>query len=399
MLKSGQLVKGHALFFLFIFLFYTGMYCSKIIHPLWFSYAKSLPIFGYSYALMAFVGMFSFFYGSFTQKLGPYKSIVIGCILYSLGIFLRIIPNSYLIASISSILAGIGASTVLICLRYWIASIKNDSNKVSVISAKNIALNIGCSVGAIIAGFLLIFSHRMGLIVASILPLVGILVVSNKKVHFLNKSEVVAKKSPLINCLEAFKRDKALVIGLVVFSSTCGLTCSFIVPYLPVIYAKIGVKESFIGYIIALCTIIAGIIQISFKKYISSCNKRKVFVITEICLALATFIISLKVDLWLFIGMIVIRTLIASVVVLLQEMVELELIGKSNITVFFGVIQSSFLFGDMLGGSLAGFAYASGNINTIIAIASILILCNGVFLPIFSHWREVKISEIQSVSS
>lgn len=384
---------SNILFIFFIFLFFTGMSCSKLIHPLWFEQNDALMRFGFGYAVMAFSGMFSVIYGAFIEKIGPNSSIKLGCFLYGVGMFLRIYTNSYLIITISALISGIGASMVILCLRYWIVSLNQESSRITIISIKNIVTSLGLASGAFLGGFLLIFDKQIGLIVAAFIPVLSIFILNSSKISFLQKDKVKLENNNISKYLNILKKDYSLALALFVFSSIAGFSTSFIVPYLPLIYTKMGINKELIGGIVASCAIASGITQILLKNQINKYDKKILFIIFETIFALCTIFIAIKMHLAIFIIIIVVRAFISSVSKVLQEMIEIELINNAHIPIFFGIIQSAFLFGDMLGGAIAAYAYSNGHFENIIIIASLLILLNAFTLPFFGKWRERTASQ------
>lgn len=391
--------KSNILFIIFIFLFFTGMSCSKLIHPLWFEQNDALIRFGFGYAVMAFAGMFSFIYGAFVEKMGPRLSIKLGCLLYGIGMFLRIYTNSYLIITISALLSGIGASMVILCLRYWIVSLNQESSRITIISIKNIVTSLGLASGAFLGGLLLIFDQRIGLVAAAFIPILSIFILNSSKIPFLKKDKVKLENNSISKYLSTLKKDYSLALALFIFTSIAGFSTSFIVPYLPLIYTKLGINNELIGGIVASCAIASGITQILLKNQICKYNKKILFVVFETIFALCTIFIAIKIHLSIFIIIIVVRAFIATVSKFLQEMIEIELINNAHAPIFFGIIQSSFLFGDMLGGTVAAYAYSIGHFENIIVIASLIILLNAFTLPFFAKWREKKTSQEKLIST
>jgi len=377
-------------FVLFVFIFYAGMSCSRLIQPLWFSQSGCLEIFAFSYSLMAFVGAFSFVFSVYIDRMGVKNSIKVGCLLYSMGMFLRVIPNSYMTAAVSSLLSGLGASTILICLRSWILCATSDVLQVKVISLKNLALGAGAASGIFIGGYIMSYGYVTGLIFASIMPILAMFFLV--KINFSHIT--LTNDNPykgISGIAKAFKQDRGLLIGLIIFSGVCGLYTSFILPFLPLILLDFDFSTSTIGNLLAVCSIVSCLIQLKFKKYIIKDRYNKIYFLSEFFLALITFLLVLELKSSFLMVAIVFRAFALSISTLTQELIELDLIKVTKSSLFFGVIQSSFLVGDMLGAGIAGYAYQMGKIKTIIIASAVLIMFNAIALPLFALLRRFQI--------
>jgi hypothetical protein len=107
-------------------LFFGGMWLSKTVQPLYFAQQHALDRFGAGYSAMALAGASSFLVGLLQDRWGSRGVLTVGTLLYAVGLALRVYYGSMLIAVLSGIVPGLGASTVLVGLRTWTFAISTD---------------------------------------------------------------------------------------------------------------------------------------------------------------------------------------------------------------------------------------------------------------------------------
>ena len=188
--------------------FFAVMWTSKTLHPIFFESTGALANFGLSYSSMALAGYLSFLTGTFTDRMGSAKSLAIGSMLYSIGLFARAYPESKSIAIASGLIAGIGASMTLNSLRLWMLEKSTSENKAKWVGLKSSTAALGTAVGCAVAGFLpaqsfFVISIKILLMSAGVvLFLVGavIFIFSHQK----HSIQTVKKTSPLQGIKKVF---------------------------------------------------------------------------------------------------------------------------------------------------------------------------------------------------
>jgi MFS family permease len=130
--------------------------------------------------------VYLFFSGMLSDKVGPLNTIRLGTLLYGVGLLLRVIPNSAIVSIISGFVAGLGASSVMVCSRTWILSWCNDNERPAAISLSSMGVNIGTAAGTSLAGAALSilsgtsYSYPIILIIASGVVLMTALLIPSK---------------------------------------------------------------------------------------------------------------------------------------------------------------------------------------------------------------------------
>lgn len=371
-------------FLIFSVLFYLSMAVSKTVHALWFDEQNALTFFGFSYTMMAIAGALSFITGKIGDIVSPSFALRLGVFVYAIGLFLRIFTNSLIIAGVSGFIAGLGASLVIVSMRYWILSIGDEENRAAIVSLKETGSNTGTAVGASLAGILtLLLSYIFKnpivtvLIISSVLCLFTMLFVPK-----LHKDKESSDKDK-----EKLKKyvPKRLITGVIFFGVITGLSVSLFTPFFPVILKEQGVPVTLIGLYIALIGISSILFAPLFGDNEVNKRKSKLFFWFELLVGVLTLLFLFKLHYLIVPFIIIIRTLFITGSVICQELMELNMYPKYAIGMLFGLSQSSFFVGDAIGGSIGGILF-SINLNYSLMVCSLLILFNACIFPLFYNF-------------
>lgn len=349
---------------------------SKTIHPLWFKENDTLYIFGFAYSIMALTGIFSFAFGAFAERIGISKSMRWGCILYSIALFLRIYPHSFILAAISGVLGGVGAGTTIVCMRSLMFQLAKHTDRVRVISWKNVVSTTSMALGSALAGGLVMLVAGKGyvhcLMLSSLFPLIALTLMPRVP----KANEVLGDKTSVFNDIRiAFVEDRFLTIGLIGTSILSGLCVSLLIPYMPVIFSDHGLSVGLVGTFIAVSSILGTSMQLLAKKMHRPKRQKSVFLLSHILLSGVTLLLAANISLTMLMLVVFLRAAIGSIAIVSYEVIEYSIADKAKSSgLFFGIIQSSFLLGDMLGGGIGGALYASFGIQALIFLAVILIV-------------------------
>src|SRR5580658_6004803 len=82
----------------FNLLFFTGMWLSKTVQPLYFQAHGRLEYFGLSYSAMAVAGTIAFVAGTIGDRIGYGVTLRLGAALYAVGMALRVFYQSPVLA-------------------------------------------------------------------------------------------------------------------------------------------------------------------------------------------------------------------------------------------------------------------------------------------------------------
>lgn len=387
-------------FVVFSILFYLAMYVSKTVHALWFDEQHALPLYGFSYTMMAVAGVLSFLTGRLGDILSPSFALRTGVILYSIGLFFRIITNSIIIAGLSGFIAGIGASLVIVSMRHWILSIGEEEDRPAVVSLKETSINAGTSIGTAIAGISVIgvsfvFSKPLAvvLILSAILCFMSIFFIP--KIQKINEKDIKEKEK--IN--NRPRVSKTLFVGVIIFGIIAGLTVSMLVPYLPIILKDQGVPVSFIGMYMALISICGVIFSPMFGGKKIDKNKTKIFFLSELFVGIVTLLFLLSLPNIVIPLILIFRTLFMSGSIISQELLELDMFPKHAIGMLYGFSQSSFFIGDAVGGTLGGFLYNLNQDYALLVYALLTVMNALLFTFFYKYIKQTSILGDQYVSA
>lgn len=361
------------------------MMLSKLAHPLWFEAHHALHYFGVNYSAMAFMGVASVFFAHLVERLGQYRSLVLGFSLYSLALFLRIYHASLVVAALTGLIAGAGASIILLCFRSFIMSQTASEQRDRLIAGRKMTE----SVATIIAG-LIPFAVGISLgddpilLKYLILTSASIAVFGIPLARFVPFAVVHAHKRPPIS-LKSLREDGALFLGIGTFSLLCGAYTSFVQPFLFIILKRAGFDLKDIGLISLLFAGFNLVISPLMTRMLRNQNKRWIFLLTEVLLASVTLLIALALkQRYVVLMFLSLRAIFLSISGFAQESLEYDLatIAK-NREHLVGLILSSFLIGDMLGGALGGFIAYRYNEEFNLLLAALMILLNGIGFYLF----------------
>lgn len=379
---------------IFSLLLYSGMWVSKTVHPLWFDQNQALENFGISYAAMAAAGASSFLLGKLISKVPLRLAMFIGCALYTIGLGLRIFPSLPL-AILSGVISGIGASTSLICLSSWPFEHEEERNRNRLFSYSLLSSNLARGVVVTATGLLFFgpsfteSSLQMLLLVSAMMPIAA---------FFLLYQAIPTFKAPPRRTGATHPPDQTsanqTLYMLAIYSLVSGLTVSFVLPYLPILLTKQGLSEGTTVTTLGLCSVIVVLTQPILLQLVARNNMRMVFSVSIAILAISTALLAWDGWIVIFIIWVGIRFVAANSVMYAQRTLEMQLIHKDMAQNGMGTLQSAFLFGDMLGGGVSGFLWATGFDAAIFPALAALILANGAFF----FWLTGRSSQEHSLT-
>lgn len=128
--------------------FQMGMAISLASMPIYFKNENAISAYGMAYSVMAVTGAFSFVYGMFVDKIGFAKALLFALLLYALALSMRVFTHP-VIAVMTAIIAGVGASTAILANRSWVLQISEDStqNTTKLTAMRSMIVNIAMLVG------------------------------------------------------------------------------------------------------------------------------------------------------------------------------------------------------------------------------------------------------------
>lgn len=397
--RKGNM-KSMINFSIFQVFFYSIMWTSKTLHPIFFENHHHLEFFGFSYSAMALVGYFSFALGSLSDHLSSKKVIGIGSALYAIGLMLRAFPDSALIAIMSGLVAGLGASASINALRVWMLELATEETTHKWVGIKSSTTALGTALGCLIAGLLPnYFSGDSSL--QAILFCVGaiLLLVSSIFAFSANKSSLITspvrRNPPWTEFKNLFQIERRLVLFTFVIGALTGFYVSFISPYLPVIMKQRGLSIGSIGVSIGCFSLIRFFIDPLIAK---SVGKRKnsmlkIFISAELIILAVTGVFALPISKDLFLLFLLFRSISLGYSTIAEELLWIQKLPKSQIGLLFGINQSAFFLGDFFGGLSNGYLYQHYGLYPCVLISVIAITINGF---LFYNLFEQPSNKIQS---
>lgn len=367
--SSHASLKWYAFFTLF---FQMGMAVSLAAMPLYFKHENALAAYGMAYSVMAVTGAFSFAYGLFVDRIGFAKALMFGLLLYAFALSMRVF-TSPMIAIMTAIMAGVGASTALLAKRAWIFHIsQSDDNNTTQLTAINSILgNASTLIGTAlvsVAVFLFGSVYFWLLLLAGLLVLVAAFFAR----HNLNPSPTFNSTSnPSTNAnsntpsnksssaMQTVRQTWTVFVGLFVLANfVMGVYVGLFKPYLILMFVDYGVPESKSVFIFLLTTLMTIVVNAWLLKH-HYWVKNTPFVGYFVAMAgyVSSFLLMaiglyFELGLWLLVLAVLARSAFSGLAVSFEEVLEYELFDKAVLATVLGLTQTAFLAGDAAGSLL-----------------------------------------------
>ncbi|MFE9737468.1 MFS transporter [Streptomyces sp. NPDC006477] len=371
----------------FTLLFFVGMWLSKTVHPLYFERHGHLVAFGLSYTAMALAGTLSVFVGRLADRWGPRPVMALGSVLYAAGMALRVFHDSPVLAVVSGVVGGIGASSVFIALRTWTLHNADESQRPGVISRREFMNQAGMAVGTGAAGALVavIGSGDRGyvgvLLLAAAFVLATVAFIPPSKPHVRPDAGKDPADRPRLR--DVVTQHRGLALGVVGLGLLMGFYVSLLSPYLPLLLADRGVPLAWVGVVLAVASVVRLTAAAVAGRYLRARSPLAVFLLSEACCAATTLVLAVSVGPWIAAAALALRGAFLLGATVSQELLQLNAFPAALAGVFFGLTQSAFLAGDSLGGALGGLLYHQLGSSTTVLIATGLTAANAVLVPLF----------------
>lgn len=357
------------------------MWISKTLQPIYWEQQGQLNLFSVSYVMMAIAGACSMFYVKGLSHIGTKNSLFVGFFLYGGGLILRAYPVGISIAVISGLMAGMGASIIAIALKSLIFKTDKAAQSKILLHSDNLS-TLAQSLGAFIAGALVTIlstvdsnAYRSALIMSGGMVLIAMFTIASLSPQ--KKEPPLAKPDLKINTsfFKLFnKKDLVLFIAFIL----SGASWALILPIIPIYLKNMHFSDTNMGLVMSMGVITGLILKNLFMLLFSEKNKSlSLLVFSCLCMLMLYGVFwSIKMGLPLIFAISVIAMyMFRTVCSLLINFIEMEIAQRGNAEYVFGLIQTAFLTGDILGGIALPYVYKSGFIthHPLLIIFSILL--------------------------
>lgn len=345
-------VKRYAFFMLF---FQMGMAISLASMPIYFKNENAISAYGMAYSVMAVTGAFSFVYGMFVDKIGFAKALLFALLLYALALSMRVFTHP-VIAVMTAIIAGVGASTAILANRSWVLQISEDStqNTTKLTAMRSMIVNIAMLVGT---GLVSLAVYVFGSIYFWLLLMAG---------GFVFMSSVFAYQNIKFDKLKKVAirpKEKISIKNILTLSTILFILSNFVVgfyvglfkPYLILMFVEYGVSESKSVFIYLMTTVMSILVNMLLLKYNNKFKNTPFigFFVAMIGYILSFLLMSFGLYYGLALWVLVLATLARSAFTGLsssfEEVLEYEFLDKATLAMALGFTQTAFLAGDAAG--------------------------------------------------
>lgn len=371
--------------------FQMGMAISLAAMPVYFKQQDAVSVYGSAYAVMAVAGAFSFVYGFLIDRIGFAKALLFGALLYAIALSMRIFTEP-VIAIITAIMAGAGASTAMLANRSWTLSISESSthNTTELTAMRSILASGAMLVGT---GLVSLLAYLFENVYAYLLLLAGALVFvaalftrhlgkdstqrSNTKNNNKNKDQPKAQTT--------VKGSLSLAVLLFVFSDfIAGIYTGLFKPYLILMFIDYGMSESASVFIFLLTTLVSVVSGVVLLKY-QHVFKHRAFISFYVSIAglmaayfLMSFVLKTQMAVYLLMLITLMRSLCLSLSGTFEQVVQYDLLDKTSLGVALGFTQTAFLAGDALGALITGLWFMPEHVGDYAKIC----LCCGLLVVV-----------------
>ncbi len=229
--------------------------------------------------------------GKVIKKLGVKKSVIISSFLFSGSLFLRIIPNIWVLA-LSSVLLGAGWGIELLMVGVLIAKLPEEE-KDKGYAFENTASLSGANAAIVFGGFLIQWvSYKVLFAITAVLSITLIIISLKYLVHLVYNDEGEEKESEKeeISIFRFLFKPKVITFFLMILIPL--LVSGYFLAYLfPIIGEKMGMSETYIGYAYILSGVCAVIFGSRLTEFFSARNKKVLGLLLSAILYASAFLI------------------------------------------------------------------------------------------------------------
>ena len=285
-------------FVVFLIYFFTNL--TAAILPIYaIKISKSVNAFGLAPELLAAIPISAEVFsgavtgvlgGKILKKIGIKRAVIISSILFSGSLFLRIIPNIWVLA-LSSLLLGAGWGIELLMVDILIARLPEEEKDLGY-AYENTASLSGANVAIVFGGFLIqwISYKALFLFTAVIsLTLVGVSIKYLSKLDYRDVKESSDEPKDKISLLRFLFTPR--IITFFLFMLIPLLVSGYFLTYMfPILGERLGLSETYIGYSYILCGICALLFGNRMTEFFSVNNKKALGLFLSVILYSSAFL-------------------------------------------------------------------------------------------------------------
>ncbi|OOS05147.1 hypothetical protein [Moraxella cuniculi] len=338
--------------------FQAGMAISLAAMPVYFKNENALAAYGMAYSAMAITGAFSFVYGMMVAKVHFSLALLFGSMLYALALALRIFTTP-IVAVMTAVLAGVGASVALLAGRMWLLELTQNSqqNTTQLTAMRSILLSACTLFGT---AFVALSVHAFGdvyfflLLLAAML--VGIASIFAYKENQTDRGTLDNHQS--INNKPQVSLRQLITLPVLLFAGSSligGIYTGLIKPYLILMFVDYGMAESgsifvFLGTVFV--AMLANFILLRYHHLIKQ-SAFAGFFVAMIALVLIylglSYVLSLQLGFVSLIIIVMLRSACLSLTASFEQVLQYDMLDASILAVALGLMQTAFLAGDAIG--------------------------------------------------
>ncbi|WP_237712340.1 MFS transporter [Pantoea sp. Sc1] len=282
--------------------------------------------------------------------------------LYGVGLILRAFPEGMIIAVCSGLTAGVGASFIGLSLKALIFQTDEGKKERILLHTDNI-MTISQSLGAFVAGGLVTLlalygnsPYATGLLLSGLLVLAGLVLIPSLKPGV----KVAPSKSKDVQS-QKWQLDKTdmLLFSAFIISGACW---ALILPMLPVYLKDMHFSDAHVGLVMSAGVVGGLVLKNVFVLLFTGRDRGTSLLIFALLCAVAIYgaLNALKYQFAIIFAISVIAMYtFRTVCSLLINFLEMDIAQRGKAEHIFGLTQTAFLTGDILGGIALPYSYES----------------------------------------
>ena len=297
--NKGEFPSEIYRFVVFLIYFFTNL--TAAILPIYaIKISKNMSAFGLSPEILAAIPISAEVFsgaltgalgGKIVRKLGVRKTVILSSFLFTGSLFLRIIPNIWVL-SLSSLLLGMGWGVELFMVEVLTARLPETEKDVGY-AHQNAASLSGSNIAIVLGGFWIQWIPYSTLFAITAVLSIVLIFVSYKYLIHLDYKEVKEENKKETKEISLFKfLFSRRVITFFLFLLMPVFICTFFLSYLfPILGENWGLSETYIGYSYILNGICAITIGSKMTRYFSVKKKKVMGLFMSVSLFAVAFLL------------------------------------------------------------------------------------------------------------
>lgn len=283
--------------------------------------------------------------------------MILGCVLYTIGLLCRAFPNHLLLALFSGAMTGLGLSLADL-VQQTLLLMMDDQQRQRSLFWSNQLLTVARSAGVFLSGWLLLLfdlllnnPYQGILLLSALVAFQALWIVPSTQVIFHPDSSAAAS-APSYHLRELFSVHRWLTIQFVGAIFLIGFNLTVLLPIFPLYLKQLSLSPATIGTITSLGLLLGSALQFLYTRHLQGPPAIKDFMVIALLTAILLFLFFYGIQHRQTIGCI--ACLIAFYTLralsgLLIRLIQLTLVDKTLTLALLSLAQTALVCGELAG--------------------------------------------------